>query len=326
MKKIIFTSTLLFSMVWMTGFHNFLSAHNGKTPYHSEVFPVDSPPVVEASLSSGEIEVIGHEMEEVRVTFYVKRGRKYLEEKEVTPSVIEVDIVQDGDVITVDLQQEPSGGFLGFGRNTDRYNVLLRLYVPHESHVSGKTKGGRISANSINGNTNLKTSGGRIEVEGLSGEISLNTSGGSISMKNCNGTLSARTSGGSISLEGGSGEYKLRTSGGGIRLEEISGLVDAKTSGGMIRADIVDVSGDISLKTSGGNINIVLPSDKEFSFDLKGNRVNVDLENFAGYSESASTQIKEKRRYQYISENALDGAISVTATTSGGSVTVKPRK
>jgi DUF4097 and DUF4098 domain-containing protein YvlB len=109
------------------------------------------------------------------------------------------------------------------------------------------------------------------------------TSGGSIEIENITGTLDAVTSGGGIRATGNLGNSKLKTSGGNIRLSSVSGSLEAHTSGGGIHADITGLGDRLSLSTSGGSIEVKMPMDKGMDLDLKGNKVQVAMNNFTAW-------------------------------------------
>lgn len=142
--------------------------------------------------------------------------------------------------------------------------------------------------------------------------VKINTSGGHIEILNSNGNAEARTSGGHIDAENTQGDLNLRTSGGHISLKDVQGAVSGRTSGGSITANLLEVTGRLDLRTSGGSIKVKVPSETGYDLNLKGNRVNVRLQNFTGDSE----------RGRIIGE-MNGGGHSIQARTSGGSVNVE---
>jgi len=278
--------------------------------YQTETFTAGDAPSVDIRTSGGHIEVKGHGDDEIRVEMYVRKGSRYYKPSDADLSEYEIDISQDGDVVTASASRESSGVWNWFRSGRD-YAISFRVLVPERTLVEGRTSGGHISAENISNNVNLRTSGGHVRVAQIEGDANLRTSGGHIEIERLTGTVEARTSGGRIEAKSVDGDLDLRTSGGGITLNEISGSVAARTSGGTIRSDIRELTGDVNLRTSGGSIHIELPSGLGYDLDLRGNRVNVDLVNFTGTSERGR-----------ISGSMNGGGQTVHARTSGGSVNV----
>ncbi|MEX2456475.1 MAG: DUF4097 family beta strand repeat-containing protein [Balneolaceae bacterium] len=69
--------------------------------------------------------------------------------------------------------------------------------------------------------------------------------------------------------------------------------------------------GDLDLRTSSGSIRISVPDEAGYDLNLRGNRVNVKLQNFTGDSERGRILGKMN-----------GGGHSIQARTSGGSVNV----
>lgn len=292
----------------LIGFFSVVNAQSASDAYQTETFTAGEAPSVDISTSGGHIEVKGHSDDEIRVEMYVRKGSRYYKPSDADLSDYEIDISRDGDVVTASAIRESSGGWSWFRSGSD-YAISFRLLVPERTLVEGRTSGGHISAENISSSVNLRTSGGHVRVTQIEGDTNLRTSGGHIEIEQVTGNVETRTSGGHIEANSVEGNLNLRTSGGRITLNEISGSVAARTSGGTVRADILEQTGDVDLRTSGGSIHVELPSGPGYDFDLRGNRVNVDLVNFTGTSERGR-----------ISGSMNGGGHSVQARTSGGSV------
>jgi hypothetical protein len=138
--------------------------------------------------------------------------------------------------------------------------------------VSGKTAGGDISIETVQGNVILTTAGGEIKSGDISGNVTfstaggdllagniggdgkLSTAGGDITVSNCNKSLTLSTAGGDIKVGNAGGEVKASTSGGNITVGMIKNKAKLNTSGGDIK--LGGAVGNISTNTSGGDIKL----------------------------------------------------------------------
>lgn len=116
----------------------------------------------------------------------------------------------------------------------------------------GKTAGGDIDLDNVDGDVDLRTSGGDIEAGTVGGDAILRTSGGDISLGQVTGMVDVSTSGGDISVASIGQSLKASTAGGDIHLGDVGGEATASTAGG----DVVvgDVSGSAKLNTAGGDV------------------------------------------------------------------------
>lgn len=278
------------------------AAQQSEDAYRVEKFNINGPVSLEVGTSGGSIKVVGSDSREVTVEMYVRRRGNYIKPGRADLSSYEIEILQDGNVVTAIARKESI--------NWDRdYTISFVVYAPTETRTRLRTSGGSVTALNLNGTQELRTSGGRITVEGINGDMVLRTSGGRISINDVRGDVEARTSGGAIRAESIIGAASLRTSGGSIQARGISGNLEARTSGGSITAELLSPDEFVDLRTSGGSINIKIPRKMGYELDLKGNRVNVELNNFSGRTER-----------DRITGTIDGGGTKVSARTSGGSV------
>ncbi len=278
------------------------AAQHSDDAYRVEKFNVNGPVSLEVGTSGGSIKVIGSDSREVTVEMYVRRRGNYIKPGRADLSNYEIEISQDGNLVTAKARKE------NINWNRD-FTISFVVYAPTETRTRLSTSGGSLTALNLNGTQELRTSGGSITVEGINGDMVLRTSGGSISVNDVRGHVEARTSGGAITAESIIGATSLRTSGGSIRAKSISGNLEGRTSGGSITAELLSPDKFVELRTSGGRINIELPKGLGYELDLKGNRVNVELNNFSGRTER-----------DRITGTIDGGGTKVSARTSGGSV------
>ncbi|WP_158607381.1 DUF4097 family beta strand repeat-containing protein [Rhodohalobacter sp. SW132] len=297
-------------LAMILAFFSTLTAQEHPDAYRSELFQTSASPSVTIETSGGFIEVQGHDADEVRVDMIVRRGNRVLSPSDTDLSDFEITIHQEND--RVEASAKRSGGISRWFGGGSNISVNFVIHAPHDSEVKGSTSGGSVTVKNISNSVDMRTSGGSVTAEAISGNADLRTSGGSITLNDIEGTLVARTSGGSIRADGLSGSSELATSGGSIRLENIKGSVSARTSGGSIRAHMLEFDNDLDFRTSGGSISVQIPTTEHFDVDLRGSRVNIDLNNFSGNS--------ERNR---VNGRMGNGGPKIAATTSGGSVSVE---
>jgi len=305
--KSVIISTLAILMAFFTS----LGAQTASDAYKTETFTVQDSPSVTISSSGGHIDVVGHSDNEVRVEMFVRKGNKYYSISETDLENYDITIEKRGNNIIASAKKESSSLGRWF-RSGDNYTVSFKVYTPESSKVEARTSGGHISAENLQNDLLARTSGGHLRVDRITGAMDIRTSGGHIEISNSSGNADARTSGGHISAKKVSGDLTLRTSGGHITLEEFQGAVSGQTSGGNINASLLGISGGLDFRTSGGNIRITVPGEAGYDLNLRGNSVNVKLQNFTG--ESDRGRILGKMN---------GGGHSIQARTTGGSVNVQ---
>lgn len=264
---------------------------------------------LEVRTSGGSIKVKGADVDEAEIRMYVRRGGRYLMPDDTDLSNFEIEITKTGNTIIAHAERKNIRQTI-LSRNNE--SISFEVLVPNNFNIDVRTSGGSISLDELNGSLQARTSGGSLSLNNLGGTIDARTSGGSISLNESGGDINVRTSGGSISAKNTAGKVEMSTSGGSITLDNLSGEVDASTSGGSIRANMLKVEGPISLRTSGGTIRATLPEGLGYNLELKGNSVNIPLQNFTGETKRSS-----------VSGSMNGGGYAVSMRTSGGSVNVE---
>ncbi len=277
--------------------------------YSIHRFTATSNENLEVRTSGGSIKVKGANVDEAEVRMYVRKGGKYLFPKDTDLSNFDIEITKSGNTILASvIRRDIKQSILS--RNNE--SISFEVLVPKSFNIDVNTSGGSIYLDELNGSLQARTSGGSLSLNNLGGVIDARTSGGSISVNESGGNISVRTSGGSISAKNTAGKVEISTSGGSISLDNLSGEVEASTSGGSIRAHMLKVEGPISLRTSGGSIRATLPEGMGYNLELKGNSVNIPLQNFTGETKRNS-----------ISGSMNGGGYEVYMRTSGGNVNVE---
>ncbi len=309
MEKI--KSVIISTLVILLAFVSTIGAQSASEAYKTDTFTVQDSPSVIINTSGGHIDVLGHTENEVRVEMYVRKGNKYYSAADTDLDDYEITIEKRGNTITASSKKE-STGIGSWFRSGGDFSISFKVYTPESSKVETRTSGGHISAENLNNDLLARTSGGHLSVDRITGAMDLRTSGGHIEILNSTGNADARTSGGHISAKNIQGDLTLRTSGGHITLEDFYGSASGRTSGGNINATLLEMTGGMDFRTSGGSIRLTVPGEAGYDLNLRGTRVNVNLQNFTG--ESDRGRIVGKMN---------GGGIPIQARTSGGSVTVQ---
>jgi hypothetical protein len=280
---------------------------NESDAYSIKTFTASPGEKLEVRTSGGSIQVYGTDGNEVKVEMYVRRNSTFLSPSDDDLSTYDVDINQSRGVVRASAVRR--SGVQNILSSRSNLSISFVVSIPNSFNIDISTSGGSIRVSDLDGDLVAQTSGGSIRMANLNGKINFRTSGGSITAEEIHGAIDARTSGGSIRVTNASGKISMRTSGGSMTFENIQGELEAHTSGGSIRANIAELSGDLSLKTSGGSITARIPKDIGANLDIRGDRVNVPLNNFSGNS----------------SRNRINGTMNggghtIVLSTSGGRV------
>jgi DUF4097 and DUF4098 domain-containing protein YvlB len=245
----------------------------------------------------GSIEVRSADASRVDVTVHRIAKTDSPEKAEKIFRRLDIDLGQQGDTVTVQLDVDDDFGWFDFSFGSDlslktvvtvprRFNVELGTSGGDiaVSDVSGdlrsSTSGGDVTFSRVQGKLKARTSGGDIRISASRGEADLSTSGGDVHIDGTFGPVLARTSGGDIDVKAAAGTVDVRTSGGDIDIRGTMSTLTAKTSGGSIAATLGQApSGQIELGTSGGQITLALPPASRFNLDAasSGGRVSTDF-------------------------------------------------
>lgn len=253
-----------------------------KEAYRTETFRVSGVPEFSAETSGSSVKVIGTNSSEIVVRMYAKyRGdRVSFPNSEVEEFLEDFTVEIEGDENEVRLVAKNTSW--GWSWGDQKVSLSFEVEVPQETETSFETSGGSISLRGVDGDHEIATSGGSISIEDARGQVTTKSSGGSFTLSNFIGDVNVRTSGGSVKVSEMSGGLEVYTSGGSVSLAEISGSIGAYTSGGSIRANLLDISDDLEFKSSGGSIQVTVPATAGLDLDLRGGRVNSEIENFSG--------------------------------------------
>lgn len=281
-----------------------------------KAFKVSSPAEMNIKTSDGFIKAYSANTNEILVYFIVEKNNKVQDmDLEELEEHVDVDISSSGNSLEVIITHDQSSWMKNW---RDRYNVSFHIIAPKKTDCSLKSSDGNIELMDFVGDQTIRTSDGNINIEGISGSLSARTSDGNIDVldvsgdvnlhtsdgdilaesvegdcdfktsdgkivtRKINGDIEAITSDGNILLEKVNGDHNARTSDGNIEFEDLTGGFVAQTSDGNIRGGFASLKDKISLKTSDGNISITVPNGLGMDVYLKGEDINMRLEEFSG--------------------------------------------
>jgi DUF4097 and DUF4098 domain-containing protein YvlB len=287
-----------------------------------ESYDLGSPAQVSVSCSDGDIEVVAFEGKKTDIFFIVEKYNKVLtiSRQELEKEFI-VEVVQTGNSLSIVVKHRNESSSFNW---KDRMEVSFRLQVPKETacdlrtsdgniSMKGlirdqklKTSDGNIEANNITGSLIASTSDGNIYIQKIAGPVDLKTSDGNIRLEDIRGDARASTSDGNITVSKISGKSFLKTSDGDITFGDLSGSVNAATSDGNVNGNVVELKGELTIKTSDGNISVAIPGNLGLDLNIKGESLDVPLNNFTGQSDEKSIHGKSN-----------GGGMAVNLTTSG---------
>jgi hypothetical protein len=287
-----------------------------------ESFELPAPAQVSISSSDGDIEVVTLNGTKTDVFFIVKKQNKVLNMKRAAlEKELELTVEHSGNALTIVVKHRNQFNVMDW---RDRIVVSFRVQTPPATACDLRTSDGNVGLSGLRSDQKVRTSDGNLNIENVQGSVYASTSDGNITAKNITGRLEAKTSDGDIRLSDisagimastsdgnitigkSSGDIRVKTSDGNISFQDLQGSLTASTSDGNIKGNLVKLTKELDARTSDGNIVITVPSNLGLDLDIKGESLNVPLNNFSGKSD-------EKR----IQGKSNGGGIPVTLSTSG---------
>lgn len=292
-----------------------------------ETYNVSAPASLNISSSDGNIQVVSSSSKSMEVHYIAKRNNQVLDiTRQALEEEVTLEVTHDRNNLKIAVKY-PNEDWSVFGK--DRIQVDFRVMVPRETACTLHTSDGNISATGLSGNQQYKTSDGNIRMKDISGNLTaktsdgdigadkikgsldVGTSDGNIDFTNIKGDIDCSTSDGNISIINAEGKISSRTSDGHITFDKILGSFSGSTSDGNIRGNIVQLKGPLTARTGDGNISIRIPNGLGLDLDIKGESLDVPLNNFSGRSDERSIRGKANGGGIPINLSASDGRIAV---------------
>ncbi len=287
-----------------------------------ESYQLGSGAQVSVSSSDGNIEAVAFDNDKSDVFYIVKKNNKVLNisraelEKEVT-----LEVQQSGNSLSIVVKYKNEFGWSDW---RDKMIVSFRLQLPRETTNTLRTSDGNIAVKGFNRDQRCNTSDGDVNISDIRGSVIASTSDGNVSISKVTGTVESKTSDGDIHLEEIKGDTKastsdgnvvvtkvvgttsMKTSDGDLKFRDLSGSLNAYTSDGNVSGNLVEIKSEVTIKTSDGNISVSVPANLGMDLNIKGESLDVPLNNFSGRSDERSIQGKSN-----------GGGVAVNLSTSG---------
>lgn len=287
-----------------------------------ESYQLATPAQVSISSSDGNIDAVAFDNDKTDIFYIVRKNNKVLNisraelEKEVT-----LEVQQTGSSLNIAVKYKNEFGWTDW---RDKMVVSFRLQLPRETACNLRTSDGNISLKGFTRDQRCNTSDGNVSVSDVRGAVVASTSDGNISLSRVTGNVEVKTSDGDISIDEVKGDTRastsdgnvvvskvagnttMKTSDGDLTFRDLSGSLDARTSDGNVTGNIVEMKNEITIRTSDGNISLSVPANAGMDLNIKGERLNVPLNNFSGHSDKRSIQGKSN-----------GGGVAVNLSTSG---------
>lgn len=308
-----------------------------------ENYSVSTPAQLAISSSDGNIELMPGSGSELQVYFIVTKNGRVLDiSRAQLEEEVSLTIVKTGSSLDIEVKYPQNYWTLDW---TDRLNVNFKVFAPVQTACTLRTSDGNISVQGLSGTQQMKTSDGNIKAWEINGDLTVTTSDGNIQgdkisgkvysktsdgdirfdiikggveattsdgdirLTNVDGSVRTTTSDGDIDIANIRGDHYAHTSDGDIYFQDLYGSLDASVSDGNIRGNIVELRTKLRAKTSDGNIDISVPSGIGMDLYVKGESVNVPLQNFSGRSDD-----------DIIDGKTNGGGVDVNLTTSDGRI------
>jgi DUF4097 and DUF4098 domain-containing protein YvlB len=221
-------------------------------------FTVSRPAVLSVENAAGDVTVTGGEGDEIVVAVHKTAWGPTQAEAEAALAALKVTITQNGNAVTVRVEQPEKIVIAGSSRSD---TVDFTITVPSETAVSASTNFGDATLSGTTGKADLKTSFGAVNAQDVKGSVTAESSSGAIEAKRVGAegqTLKLETSFGKIVLEDAvAAEASLNSDSGEIELTrvEATGAVSAKSNFGAVTLEQVAAE-TYDLDTNSGKITV----------------------------------------------------------------------
>ena len=287
-----------------------------------ESYELATPAKVSISSSDGNIEAVAFEGNKTDIFYIVKKNNRLLNisRQELEKEVI-LEVEQQGSSLSIVVKYRNESHSFNW---KDQMVVSFRLQLPKETSCDLRTSDGNISIKGLTKDQKCKTSDGDLSIADIAGSVLATTSDGNVTVKkvagpvevkssdgdihldDIKGDVTAGTSDGNIAVSKISGNTSVKTSDGDILFKDLSGSLIANTSDGNVSGNVVELKRELTVRTSDGNISVTLPDRLGLDLDIKGESLDIPLNNFSGRSDEKVIQGKSN-----------GGGIPVKLSTSG---------
>jgi DUF4097 and DUF4098 domain-containing protein YvlB len=206
--------------------------------------------VVDLSLISGEIRVVGWSRSEVKVSARSESGRLRFD---ASPSRVSLDVEQQG------------------GRhNHDDMDATYDVSVPTGTRVLMRGVSGDLTARGVKGEIEARTVSGEVEVEDA-GRVTLESVSGDVKASRVNGEARAHSVSGEVSVIDVAGDIDAESVSGDVTLRRAKArTVRVETVSGDVTYDgSVDPAGRYDFNSHSGGLRLILPANTNAALSLE---------------------------------------------------------
>ncbi|MBI3243949.1 MAG: DUF4097 family beta strand repeat protein [Chloroflexi bacterium] len=283
-------------------------------------FTVSGPAILSVNTgvenAAGDITIIGGTGDEIVVKAHKTAWGASQEDAEAGLAEIKVNVTQNGDAVTVEVQRPRPVNFIGIGgQRTD--TVDLTITVPATTKVTASTSFGDVSLSGTMGDADVKTSFGDVSVKDVQGgAVEARTDFGEMSLEDvtADGNVEAHSSSGKITLDNveAEGDVNLSTDFGGIEFK--TGNADslvADTNSGKVELSGLSVAGLVMARSNFGEVKLTKVDAGSYNLDTSSGDINV---------EGASSSVKAHTDYGDINVTEAE-AVTLDLSTDSGAIT-----
>lgn len=277
------------------------------TAAEEQRFEVKTPATLEVhNQGAGAITITGGEGSEIVVTANKTAWGPSKEQAEADLEALKVTIMQDGNTVTVKVEQPEEITFAAGRFLPDSVDFTIR--VPGETAVTAYTESGEVKLSGAQGAADLQTSFGAVEATDVTGDLKISTSSGEITAQHI------RAGKASVSLHSDFGNIEL------TRAEAQDVTVGADS--GTLTLREVAASGVVTLDAGFGRISFDTGEAKSLSVTTQSGAVELlDLtvsEGVTVKSEFGDLTLRECLAAAY---NLNTSSGKITVEVAGGKVT-----
>ncbi|GIF67028.1 hypothetical protein Ais01nite_50630 [Asanoa ishikariensis] len=219
-------------------------------------FPVDGPITVAFKIASGSVDVVAEERATAVATVEAS-GRSSESRRIADETTVEF---QNGRLTIVTPDQ--SGFRLRSGA------VAIRVLVPLDSTVSGKSASADITCQGRVGGVEVESASGDVRAEHISGDATVGTASGDVRVGRVDGHLRTRGASGDLRVEAVGGTFTGKYASGDVQIDEAGGDISLDTASGDVVVRKAQ-RGTARISTASGDVSIGVLAGTGVWFDVK---------------------------------------------------------
>lgn len=259
-------------------------------PGESRVIDTGIVRALKVALIAGQIDIIGHDEDTVRIEVHDVTGR-------------DLKVSIDGDKLEIDHPQLRWENFLevfqSFGPN--KASAGVSVLVPRDIELSFGVVSAEGLVSGLETSGRLSTVSGELQVDNLTGDIELNAVSGAMSIQGHTGAITAHSVSGDVTASGELSRFGADT---------VSGDVFVDVTGRCDRVGINSVSGDLTAR-------IDADLGARYSVNTATGRLQLDGQSITG---------TRGRAYTHTEKGTENFTVEIGANTVSGNVTVLRRQ